>query len=84
MNILTICYEYPPLGGGGSPVCAGSGCSEVVGEAGLLVEPGSARDLANALAGLLADEQRIETLRQQSLQHIREFSREKIAARYEE
>jgi len=62
----------------------GSGCSEVVGEAGLLVEPGSARDLANALAGLLADEQRIETLRQQSLQHIREFSWERIAARYEE
>ena len=23
MNILTICYEYPPLGGGGAPVCEG-------------------------------------------------------------
>ncbi|MGH7550670.1 MAG: glycosyltransferase family 4 protein [Gemmatimonadota bacterium] len=23
MRILTVCYEYPPLGGGGAPACAG-------------------------------------------------------------
>ena len=62
----------------------GSGCSEVVGEAGLLVEPESSEDLANALAGLLTDEQQIETQRQKSLQRVREFSWERIAARYEE
>jgi glycosyltransferase involved in cell wall biosynthesis len=61
----------------------GSGCTEVVGEAGILVEPGSPQALARELAGLLADEQRIETLRRESLQRIEEFSWQHIAARYE-
>ncbi len=29
MNILCICYEYPPIGGGGGPVCQGV-CESIV------------------------------------------------------
>lgn len=123
MNILTICYEYPPPGGGGSPVCEGL-CESLVtrghhvdlvtvhgsdvpgynpdrfGLAHRLIRPVWKRivrssrsivtpttylgNLLKTLAGLLADEQRIEALRQQSLQRVREFSWERIAARYEE
>lgn len=62
---------------------SGSGCPEVVGEAGILVEPGSPQALSRALAGLLADEQRLETLRHESLQRIEKFSWQNVAARYE-
>ncbi|TCK19045.1 glycosyltransferase involved in cell wall biosynthesis [Thiogranum longum] len=61
----------------------GSGCSEVVGEAGILVESGSPQALRLALEELLADESQIEMLRRKSLQQVEKFTWQHISGKYE-
>lgn len=62
----------------------GSGCPEVVADAALLVEPGSAEGLRSALQRLVDHEALIGELRERSLRRVRRFGWPRIAAEYED
>ena len=59
--------------------CAGA-LPEVAGEAGVLFDPASAEDIAHKLAGLLADADLRQELRQRGMQRAGLFSWERTAA----
>ena len=64
---------------------AGSGCSEVVGETGILVEPGNPGQLHDAVLALLGDPDRCRLLGHEARQRVREeFSWDVVADRYVE
>ncbi len=78
-------FGFPPLEAMacGTPVVAMRSASipEVVGEAGLLVEPGSAKRLADAVEKILEDDRLRETLRRRGLKRARRFCWEETAAK---
>lgn len=62
---------------------AGTGCAEVVGEASLLVEPGSSADLRRALGALVQDPEACARLAAKSRQRLDErFSWDVVARKY--
>lgn len=66
----------------GTPVIAAdtSCLPEVVGEAGILVQPDSAPVLAEALMSLLRDSERLQSLREKGLKRAAQFSPERTAS----
>lgn len=78
-------FGFPPLEAMacGTPVVAMRSASipEVVGKAGLLVEPGSARRLAGAIEALLEDARLRRALRQRGLRRARRFRWKDAAAK---
>jgi Glycosyl transferases group 1 len=76
-------FGYQPLEamGCGTPVVASTACREVVGEAGLLCDPGDALALADALVQLLEQPGLTEELRRRGLERARRFSWARTAER---
>lgn len=76
-------FGFPPLEAmsNGCPVIASnvSSLPEVVGEAGVLVEPTDAAQLAGAIRELLASPKRVDVLRERGYAQARNFSWEKCA-----
>jgi glycosyltransferase involved in cell wall biosynthesis len=81
------CFMFPSFSEGfgfplleamacGAPVIAGDRASlpEVVGDAGVLVDPADDEAIAGALSGLLGSPERREALRERGLEHSRAFS----------
>jgi glycosyltransferase involved in cell wall biosynthesis len=79
-------FGLPPLEAMacGAPVVAskGSALSEVIGDAGVLVEPTDEAAIAAALQSVLSDANRARDLRARSLQRAAEFSWDRAAQRF--
>ncbi len=75
-------FGYQPLEAMacGTPVVASTASREVLGEAGLLCDPGDAHAQANALVRLLEEPGLAEELRRSGLERAREFTWERTAA----
>ncbi|MBI5302844.1 MAG: glycosyltransferase family 4 protein [Chloroflexi bacterium] len=71
-------FGLPPLEAMacGTPVLASNASSlpEIIGDAGILLEPNDARAWADALRAVLADETRRATMRERGIAHARKFS----------
>jgi len=68
----------------GLPVIATNGhvVPEIVGDAGLLFEPGNSNDLADKIIGLVNDRELYEELKKKSLERAKQFSWKKAAEQY--
>ncbi|MGB4066603.1 MAG: glycosyltransferase family 1 protein [Nitrospira sp.] len=76
-------FGFPPLEAmaSGVPVIASRAASlpEIVGSAALLVDPQQTESLADALLVMITDEARRQDLRVAGLQHVKQFSRRRMA-----
>ena len=61
---------------------SGTGCAEVVGEAGVTVEPGNQPQLRGALLGLIGDAERVRHLGTLAQRRVRRFHWDRIGGEY--